>query len=304
MLDPVSISGRAEPGILARMRTLVFLMLLATAGWGQSETIRLYDGPPPGTESWNWTETELESNDSIRRIANVTQPTLTIYRPAKDKANGTGLVVAPGGGFRILAINHEGEDVAAWLTARGVTVFLLKYRVMRSGDADAGDRVVMTRRRAEAIPLAVADGLRAMQLARQHAERLHVDPDRIGILGFSAGGWVATAVATEGEGSARPSFAAPIYAAMPENLRMPSRPMPLFLAHAHDDKAVNAARTSVRLYQMWHEAGASAELHIFSRGGHGFGMLEKGLPSDHWIDKLWDWMQAEGLTRPALPASP
>jgi acetyl esterase/lipase len=282
------------------MRILVLLTMAIMAGFAQTEIIRLYDGPPPGTETWNWTETELRSDDGIRRVANVTQPSLTIFRPPADRNTGTGIVVAPGGGFRILAINHEGEDVAAWLAERGVTVFLLKYRVMRSGDDESKDPEVMARRRTQAIPLAVADGMRAMQVARQHAGRLAVDPARIGILGFSAGGWVTTAVATEGEGDSRPAFAAPIYAAMPETLRTPARPMPLFLVHAHDDKTVIAARTSVRLYQLWHEAGAPAELHIFSKGGHGFGMRKKDLPSDHWIEKLWAWMQAESLVRPAL----
>lgn len=262
---------------------------------GQHDVIPLYSGPPPGTETWNWAETEQPSTDGIRRIANVTTPTLTVYRAKKGQETGTGMVVAPGGGFRILAINHEGEDVARWLNDRGVTVFLLKYRLSRTGDPESSDATVMAKRRAEAISLAVADGLQAMKVAREHAARYGVNPDRLGILGFSAGGWVATGVALEGRGASRPSFAAPIYGAMPADLSAPPNPMPLFLVHAHDDKTVDAQATSLRLYESWRKAGASAELHVYSQGAHGFGMRAKGLPSDSWIERLWAWMQAEKL---------
>jgi acetyl esterase/lipase len=255
----------------------------------------LYEGPPPGTESWDWPETVQPSTDGIRRIANVTKPSLTVSLPAKGKANGTGLVVAPGGGFRILAINHEGEDVAAWLNARGVTVFLLKYRLMRTGDALADNREEMARRRAEAVPLAVADGLQAVSLARRNAARFNVDPNRIGILGFSAGGWVAAAVALEGRGESRPDFAAPIYAALPDDVTAPPNPMPLFLVHADDDKTVIPLRTSIRLYESWKKVGAPVELHIYSKGAHGFGMKQQGLPADTWIERFWEWLKAEKL---------
>ncbi len=281
------------------MRTAISLglSLLATTICcaAQPLVIPLYDGPPPGTESWNWPEVVQPSTDGIRRIANVTKPSLTVYRPEKGKANGTGLVVAPGGGFRILAINHEGEDVAAWLTARGVTVFLLKYRLMRTGDAAAGERAEMAQRRAEVIPLAVADGLQAVRVARQQAPRFGVNPERIGILGFSAGGWVTVGVAIEGRGDSRPDFAAPIYAAMPDDVTAPPNPMPLFLVHADDDDTVNPRRTSIRLYESWKKAGAPVEMHIYSRGAHGFGMRKQGLPVDSWIERLWDWMKAEEL---------
>lgn len=278
------------------MRTLSILLSLLAATvlcTAQDIVIPLYDGPPPGSESWNWPETMQPPTDGIARVANVTKPTLTVYAPAKGKANGTAVVVAPGGGFRILAIEHEGTQVAEWLRDHGVTVFLLKYRLMRTGDAQASDAAEISRRRTEAISLAVADGLQAMRVARKNAARFGVNPQRIGILGFSAGGWVTTAVALKGRGDSRPDFAAPIYAAMPEDVTAPPNPMPLFLVHADDDKTVIPVKTSIRLYESWKKADAPVELHIYSKGSHGFGMRKKGIPSDFWIERFWEWMQAQ-----------
>lgn len=280
---------------MRNLRVLIVLLLSALASQAQDVVIPLYDGPPPGSESWNWPEVVQPPTDGIARIANVTRPTLTVYAPEKGKANGTALVVAPGGGFRILAIEHEGTEVAEWLRARAVTVFVLKYRVMRTGDAQPPDTAEMARRRTEAISLAVADGLQAMRVARKNAARFGVNPHRIGILGFSAGGWVTTAVALKGQGDSRPDFAAPIYAAMPEDLTAPPNPPPLFLLHADDDKTVIPVKTSIRLYESWKEVGAPVELHIYSQGSHGFGMRKKGLPSDFWIERLWEWMRAQQL---------
>ncbi|MCC6262891.1 MAG: alpha/beta hydrolase [Bryobacterales bacterium] len=280
------------------MRSLPILLSLLAATLmcaAQSIVIPLYEGPPPGTESWDWPETMQPPTDGIARVANVTKPTLTVYAPEKSRANGTAVVVAPGGGFRILAIEHEGTEVAEWLRARGVTVFLLKYRLMRTGDPQATDPAEMNRRRTQAISLSVADGLQAMRVARKNAARFGVNPARIGILGFSAGGWVTTAVALEGRGDSRPDFAAPIYAAMPQTLTAPPNPMPLFLVHADDDKTVIPVKTSIRLYESWKQAGASVEMHIYSQGAHGFGMRKKGLPSDTWIERFWEWMQAQQL---------
>jgi len=153
----------------------------------------------------------------------------------------------------------------------------------------------MAGRRAESIPFAVADGWRAVELARQNAAKFGVNPNRIGILGFSAGGWVAAGVALEGRGESRPDFSAPIYGAMPKDVTAPPNPMPLFLVHADDDKTVNPLTTSLRIYESWRKAGAPVEMHIYSQGGHGFGMKMKNLPSDTWIDRFWEWLQAQKL---------
>lgn len=275
--------------------TLCFCLTLFAA---DPQVIPLYPGPAPGSESWEWPETEQSSTDGIRRIANVTRPTIIVYLPEKSKATGTGVVVCPGGGFRILAVSHEGEDVARFLNKQGVAAFVLKYRVMRTGDEAGKDKEVMARRRAEVIPLSIADGLEAVRLVRRRAAEWGLQHNRIGIMGFSAGGWVTTAVTLQGSGDSRPDFAAPIYAAMPENLSVPSQPPPLFLVHADNDVTVRTEKTSVRLYTAWKQAGASAELHIYAHGGHGFGMLKKSLPVDSWTDRLRDWMQSLDLLSP------
>ncbi|MCZ2154104.1 MAG: alpha/beta hydrolase [Bryobacterales bacterium] len=273
--------------------TVIFLFSLCLMAAGQEAVLPLYEGPAPGSESWNWAEISQPSTDGLARVANVTKPTLTVYPPEPGRRNGMGVVVAPGGGFQHLAIEHEGSEVAEWLRAQGVTVFVLKYRLMRTAGAPSAGREELNRRRREAIVFAVADGLQAMRIARKNAARFGVDPHRLGILGFSAGGWVTVAAALDGREDSRPDFAAPIYAAMPENLTPPPAPMPLFLAHANDDKVVDPLKTSVRLYQVWKQTGASAELHIYAHGGHGFGMRKKGLPTDSWLERFWEWAQAE-----------
>ncbi len=277
---------------------MILLALLAACliSAGQDVVIPLYDGLPPGSESWDWPETTPPSTDGIARVANVTKPTLTVYSPPPGERNGMAVVVAPGGGFSHLAIQHEGSDVAEWLRARGVTVFVLKYRLMRTSDAQPQSREEMSRRRREIIPLAVADGLQAVRVARRNAARFGVDAKRIGILGFSAGGWVTVGTALEGRDDSRPDFAAPVYAAMPENLTPPPDPMPLFLAHAGDDKTVDPLKTSIRLYEAWTKAGASAEMHIYAQGGHGFGMRRKNIPADSWIERFWEWAEARQWT--------
>jgi acetyl esterase/lipase len=279
--------------VLLRLATAVGCSLALTAA--EPQVVPLYPGAPPGSEAWNWSENERVSTDGLCRVANVTRPTLTVYLPEENKTDGTAVVICPGGGFRHLAIHHEGEDVARWFNEQGVAAFVLKYRLMRTGDESEKKEGVMARRRAEVTPQAVADGLEAIRLVRRRAVEWGVNKDRIGILGFSAGGWVATAVALQGRDDSRPDFLVPVYATMPENMIVPAAPPPLFLVHADDDTSVEATRTTIRLYRAWKQAGGSAELHIYSKGGHGFGMRRQSSPVDTWTLRLRDWMAARGL---------
>jgi acetyl esterase/lipase len=281
------------------MKLLPILFLLAVPLFSaEPKVIPLYDGPAPGSESWNWPETSaVGPNDTILRIGNVTRPALTVFLPDPAKATGTGIVICPGGGFRILAFNHEGTEVAEYLNSLGVAAFVLKYRVARTGDE--GEKEQGAARRKEAQAMGIADGRRAVALVRAHAAEWGVKPNRIGILGFSAGGWVASGVALEHDAQSRPDFAAPIYGALPPEFKVPSDAMPLFLVHADDDKTVPPARTSVKLYTAWKEAGFPAEMHIYSAGGHGFGMRKKNLPVDGWTDRLREWLGVQGLLAPA-----
>lgn len=274
--------------------TFVFLLALLAAA-AEPPVIPLYDGPAPGSESWDWPETEQPSKDAIRRLANITRPTITAYLPEKSKANGTAVIIAPGGGFMILAINHEGYEVAEWLNKQGVAAFVLKYRVMRTGDEGQKDKAEFARRRQEAMPMGVADGLRAIELVRSRAAEWNIRPDRIGIMGFSAGGFVTVGVALKGSGPSRPDFAVPVYAYTQGDLTAPPNPMPLLLIHADDDKTVPVLPHSIRLYEAWKKAGAPVELHVYAQGGHGFGIHKKNLPVDSWPDRLRDWMASQGL---------
>ena len=282
------------------MKLLSLLLISAAVLTAAPPVVNLYPGPAPGSEDWNWQESyTVGPKDDIGRISNVTVPSLTVYLPDKSKANGTGIVICPGGGFRILAIDHEGHEMARWLNSLGVAAFVLKYRVMRTGDDGEKDKEVMAARRKQAIEFGAADALEAMRLVRSRAAEWGVAKDRIGITGYSAGGYMTTAVALTHDPAARPDFAAPIYATMPEDLTPPPGAPPLFLVHADDDRTVSSVRNSVRMYSAWKQAGFSAELHIYSKGGHGFGMRKHDLPVDQWPDRLRDWLDTLGLLKPA-----
>lgn len=238
-------------------------------------------------------------------VTNVTKPSLMIYRPLPWTANGAAVVICPGGGFMALSIDSEGIDVAEWLAAKGFTAFVLKYRLAHTGaDGTAeftrlwnGDRQKFMQILNKTVPLSIADGLEAVIYVRKHASEWKVSPDKVGIMGFSAGGTVAAAVALQYSPEGRPAFAAPIYAAasMLKN-PVPADAPPVFLAAASDDQ-LGLAGDSVALYERWTAAHKSAELHMYARGGHGFGMRKQGLPSDRWIERFWDWIQMEGVPK-------
>lgn len=282
------------------MRLFAGVLLAAAAFAAEPKVIPLYPGAAPGSESWNYEETEtIGPQDSMRRIGNVTRPVLLAFLPEAASANGTAIVVCPGGGFRILAIDHEGLEVARWLNSLGVAAFVLKYRVGRTGDDGAKDPATMAERRKTVTPLAVADGQQAIRLVRSRASGWGIAKDRIGIMGFSAGGYVTATVALQHDADSRPNFAAPIYPAVPEEVTVPADAPPLFLALADDDKTLAPVNHSVRLYIAWKKAQIPAELHVYSCGGHGFGMHKTGLPSETWTDRLRDWLAVQGLLKPA-----
>jgi acetyl esterase/lipase len=267
----------------------------------EPQVITLWPDGAPGSE--DWPQQELESDApppfDIKVVRNVTRPTLTAFLPDPAAATGTAVIVCPGGAFHFLAIEHEGIDVARWLNARGVAAFVLRYRLMQTAvDNEAFVRQLQENlsnkdRMREIRTLVIADGRQAVKVVRQRASEWGIAPDRIGILGFSAGGVVAAGVATQYDSDSRPAFAAPIYHAPLDISAVPDDAPPLFIAVAHDDAF--AASASVPLYSAWQAAGHSAELHIYSKGGHGFGMRKQGLPADQWIDRFGDWLQVQGL---------
>jgi acetyl esterase/lipase len=283
---------------------IVALLVLLGAQLLAQRVIPLYPGAAPGSETWTHAERAYFSKRwDTQIVTNVVNPSLTTYLPAKATRTGTAVVICPGGGFYALSINSEGIEVAKWLAARGVTAFVLKYRLVRTGDdAPAEFSAAMDKpggfRAAtdDIIPLAIADGLAAVTYVRAHAAELGVSADRVGLMGFSAGGTVATAVAFRYSPDSRPAFVAPIYAytgAVTDTV-VPSDAPPLFVAAATDDD-LGLAPQSVALYSRWLAAKKPAELHMYASGGHGFGMRTKHIPTDTWIARFGDWLGAQGL---------
>ncbi len=265
----------------------------------QSTTILpLWPGIAPGSEGWDQVEGEADLANGLHVVRNVVRPSLTLFRP--DQPNGTAVIVCPGGAWHFLAIEHEGVQVAEWLCQRGITAFVLKYRLIRTGEnldaevaANMADRAKMTALRRAIEPMALADAQQAVRLVRRRASDWGLAPDRIGIMGFSAGGGVTTSVALDYTPDCRPDFAAPIYAAVFEDVLTPTDAPPLFLLCANDDKM--ATNASLLLYNAWNAAARPVEMHIYTGGGHGFGMKKLGLPSDTWIERFADWLQGLGL---------
>lgn len=260
--------------------------------------IPLWPDGPAGSEGWDRPEEEYEPFPGIVGVRNVTQPSLIVY-PAQ-KPTGAAVIIAPGGAWHFLAIEHEGYQVAEWLAARGVTAFVLKYRLIQTG-ANMAEQVAAFMANAEARaaglraiePLALADAQQAVRIVRQRAAEWGVAPHKIGFMGFSAGGGLTAQIALNYTPDCRPDFAAPIYAAVFEEVEAPADAPPLFLLCASADQM--AVWASLALYRAWQAAQLPVELHIYAHGEHGFGMRKMGLPSDTWIERFADWMQGLGM---------
>jgi acetyl esterase/lipase len=272
----------------------------------QPTVLPLWPNGAPGSEDWSQQEEELILPPNLKVVRNIAQPTLTVYLPDPALANGTAVIIAPGGAFHFLSIDMEGTDVARWLNARGVAAFVLKYRLLRTAattgaelraevNATLSDRAGMDERMRPLGPLILADGQQAMRLVRGQASTWDIAPDRIGLLGFSAGGSLTASVALDHDAASRPDFAAVIYGAGREEVVVPATAPPLFLLCAIDDEM--AATRSLQLYSAWKAAGKSVELHIYARGGHGFGMQQLGQPTDTWIERFGDWLASTSSGR-------
>jgi acetyl esterase/lipase/lysophospholipase L1-like esterase len=285
---------------------IMFLLLFAMGVKAQQKAIPLYNGPAPGSE--NWTYNEKETTDK-KIVYNVSHPTLTAYLPYPAIATGTAVIICPGGGFYILSIKSEGTEVADYLTKKGITVFVLKYRVGQSMTDNPGQELGASMKKGDfadkiklIIPFSIADGREAIKYVRTHAAEYGVSPSRIGIMGFSAGGTVAGSAAFNYNVENRPDFVAPIYAYLPPALQGPivADEPPMFLAAATDDQLGLAAH-SVDLYSKWLASKHQAELHIYTKGGHGFGMNKQNIPTDTWIDRFGDWLGLLGYLKPIDP---
>jgi len=286
------------------IRTFCILVFFANLAAAQ-DVIPLYAGAAPGSTSENYPEKEYFSKVwNTEVVTNVTKPTLTVFKPSPESKNGSAVVICPGGGFMALSITSEGTEVAKYLAAKGMTAFVLKYRLAHTGE-DATqefatlyeDKQKFRETIEKVVPLSIADGLAAVTYVRQHATEWGIAPDRVGIIGFSAGGSVTVGVAFQYTPENRPAFVAPIYSGgMSKDLSVPADAPPMFIAAATDDN-LGLAPASIALYQKWTGAHESAELHMYAKGGHGFGMRKHDLPTDHWIDRFADWLDMEGFLK-------
>jgi acetyl esterase/lipase len=236
-------------------------------------------------------------------VTNVSVPTMEVFRP--ENPNGASVIVAPGGGLYALVITSEGTDVAKWLNEKGITAFVLKYRLVPTGEdgvkeiTDDGttNPALISDRVMPVLPYSYADGLSAIAYVRENSESFKVDPKKIGFMGFSAGGAVTMGVAYNYSEANRPDFLVPVYAwtlVMPVQ-EVPADAPPMFVICASDD-SLGLAPGSIELYSSWLKAKKPVGLQMYAKGGHGFGMKKQGLPSDTWIERFYDWSVAQGIT--------
>jgi acetyl esterase/lipase len=252
-----------------------------------ANVIPLYEGVAPGSESWDWEENTAESAAGLPMVQNVVKPVLMYYPPDSGTDVGTAMVIAPGGGFRTLMMSYEGVDIARYLNKLGVHAYVLKYRLTHQGDSTKQDGQDIRK-------LAGADGQQAVRLVRRGATEMGIEPDRIGMIGFSAGGGV-TLSSVFGPADGRPDFAVPVYTAGGSKpgspIVVPENAPPLCIFTAANDQLIPWER-SMELFVAWKEAGFLAEIHIFQTGRHGF--VEKGGGADYFMDRLQEWMKVNG----------
>jgi acetyl esterase/lipase len=305
-----------EHDMKIRMGLILWAAVAVLARAETNDVLQLWPGGAPGAEKWQ----QLAVTDDA-----LIRPTLTIFLPPKEKANGTAVLVCPGGGYVNCMYTYEGFEIARWFNARGVAAFVLRYR-----------RPVIGQQRLYDHTAPSADASRAMRLIRARAGEWNLNPQKVGIIGFSAGGHLAATMtvhfdlgkpdATEPleRQSSRPDFSVPVYAVINMNdeavghmgsrknlmgdpadpklaayysceLQVPTNAPPTFLVTGANDKTV-PAENSVRMYQALKKAGVPAELHIFEDGPHGFGMKDRKLPvTDYWPTLLEAWLRQHGF---------
>src|SRR5579862_10476 len=241
-------------------------------------------------------------------LTNVTRPTLTVYRPAKEKNTGAAMLICPGGGYWNLAWDLEGTEVAQWLNSVGMTGIVLKYRVPR--------RPGQPERLPAPGPL--LDAQRALSLVRSKAREWDIDPNRIGMVGFSAGGHLVLATATQFDKrayepidaidkvSCRPDFAVAVYpgylvekntGALASYIRIPAGTPPVMLVHASDDTVASEENSAV-MYLALKRAGVPTELHLYATGEHGFGVRKSSNTCSTWPQRCVDWLRNQGVLKP------
>lgn len=286
---------------------LFAFLILASITAKAQETVKLYSGKAPGSENWTQKEAQMYSDlFKTEVVYNVTDPSLLVYEVPKGVKNTeTAIVIAPGGGFQSLSINREGKELAEILSKKGITAFVLKYRLNKTESNDPAremmeklkDRAAFEKNSLSTIKLAAQDGKNALKYVRDNASKYGIDVKKVGIIGFSAGSTVAMETVLENIADQLPDFVANIYGGpRPELLSVatPEKKIPMFLCAASDDQLKLAPR-SIQMYNKWLEAGQSVELHMYSKGGHGFGTGKQNLPVDSWETRFEEWLALQGF---------
>ena len=237
-----------------------------------TDEIGVWDGDAPDSEGR--TNEEEVVNERVRKVH---QPSLTVHLPPRELATGAAVLVCPGGGYHHLAIQKEGHQVAAWLNTLGVAAYVLKYRLDRDE--------------------ALQDAQEAMKLIRKRAEEWGLNSDQVGAMGFSAGGHLVVNLMINNNSASRPDFLVPIYVSL-KNLDMEKmtseNAVPAFIAGASDDKTTPPAQ-AITLYQKLLSYDVPLELHLYEKGGHGFGLAKTKGAASSWTVRCEDWMRGHGL---------
>jgi acetyl esterase/lipase len=276
--------------IFYRLRVFTFLSFITQHAFAQN-IINIWPGAAPGSENWTQKVQTIKNTPVGTVILNVAAPTLTVYLPEKNKATDASVIVAPGGACIALAIS-ETDELVNRLRKKGFTVFVLKYRIKEK----KGEGIPKDLNEDTACQYGIADAIQSIKYVRQHASNWNISADKIGFIGFSAGGMIASEVMLQKEIALRPNFVGLIYGAPFASMPViPASLPPIFMAWAQDDSTANYAM--VRFYKALTAAGQQPETHIFNSGGHGFALKMQGTTSDHWIDELDYWLEAEGFER-------
>ena len=300
------------------MKKLVigFFMVMSGLARAQQPVYTIWMGHAPGSASWTQQEIAyLDSVTGMQMVRNVVTPTLTAFSPDSSNSTGIAVIICPGGAFFQLAWENEGTKVAERLANRGINAFVLKYRLQETPASDEDFRsLILFRPLPSAIDtaaisagwyystheyttdvrqFATADIRQAVSLVHQRADEWGIHPDKIGVLGFSAGAVVAMDLVMENDASSRPDFVGIVYGGSGYEAGIPPDAPPLFIVAAADDNII--ANDGVQLFNEWIGAGLTAEIHVYSKGGHGFGMEKQSMPVDTWIERFIDWLTAQGL---------
>jgi endo-1,4-beta-xylanase len=271
---------------------------IAVSAAAQPNEIPLWPGGAPGSEGKTAKELVERGTNGERRVSSIHNPSITPYLPSKDKASGAVVIVIPGGAHRLLAIDHEGYNVAQWLSDRGIAAFVLKYRLARETNSTY-----------KIQEHALADTQRAIRLVRSRAAEWNIDPQRVGVMGFSAGGELVSLASTRFDEAsteaadaidrqnAKPNFQALIYPGRSGDIVPVTNSPPAFLACAANDRP-DISQGLAEVYLRFKKVQVSAELHIYSSGGHGFGLRESNKkPVGSWITRFEEWLRESGFVQ-------